>query len=78
MADTILFETDPRDYALELVEQGYPQRRSHNGSKFMFSDDVKEMLDANELSQFRDEDYYIHWEQEWEDLVVQRRILNQG
>lgn len=46
------YETNPRDYALELVEQG---QVSHNYMltaclKYMSHDDVRDMLDANELS----------------------------
>ena len=72
MADTILFESNPRDYALELVEQGYSAEEILTMAlKFMSSDDVKEMLDANELSPrfLEDEDDgQPSWEQEWEDF----------
>jgi hypothetical protein len=46
------YETDPRDYALEQVEAG---RITTEGLlvaclKYMPHDDVRDMLDANELS----------------------------
>ena len=46
-----LFKDDPRDYALELVEDGFDASDILLGAlKFMSHDDVREMLDANELS----------------------------
>jgi hypothetical protein len=49
--DKKLFETDPRSYALELVEDGV---RAENlllcALKYMSHDDVRDMLDCNELS----------------------------
>jgi len=46
-----LFKNDPRDYALELVEDGFDASDILLGAlKFMSHDDVREMLDANELS----------------------------
>ena len=74
MADIILFESNPRDYALELVEQGYSAEEILTMAlKFMSSDDVKEMLDVNELSpRFLEDEYeddgQPSWEQEWEDF----------
>ena len=52
------FQDDPRDYALELVEDGFDANDILLGAlKYMSTDDVREMLDANELSpRFLDED----------------------
>lgn len=46
------YETDPRDYALEQVEDGNvdPNLMLLACLKWMSSDEVREMLDANELS----------------------------
>ncbi len=52
------FQNDPRDYALELVESGIVNAHSLlvAALKFMSHDDVRAMLDANELSpRFGDE-----------------------
>jgi len=56
--DKKLFESDPRCYALELVEAGV---QAENlllcALKYMSHDDVRDMLDCNELSpRFDDED----------------------
>ena len=51
------FESDPRDYALALVEDG-AVAASHMllaALKYMSHDDVREMLDANEMSPRFDE-----------------------
>lgn len=46
-----LFNSDPRDYALELVEQGFDNAHLLLCAlKYMSHDDVRGMLDANELS----------------------------
>ena len=51
MVDKDQFEDDPRDYALELVEAGFDAGDILLGAlKYMRTDDVREMLDANELS----------------------------
>ena len=74
MRTTELFKNDPRDYALELVEDGFDANDILIGAlKFMSHDDVREMLDANELSpRFLDEDEEDDgqptWEQEWADF----------
>jgi hypothetical protein len=53
-----LFKKDPRDYALEMVEQGLVSS-DHLllcALKYMSCDDVRDMLDCNELSPRFDED----------------------
>lgn len=52
MNDTKLFQRDPRDYALRLVDEGLidPQFLLECALKYMSHDDVRGMLDANELS----------------------------
>jgi len=71
---------DSRDRALELVEMGMVTAEDMLTMclKYMSTDDVEDMLDANELSaRFHedadeDEDYeddgQPSWEQEWEDF----------
>lgn len=45
------FNADPRDYALELVEMGYSaDHLLMCALKYMSHDDVRDMLDCNELS----------------------------
>lgn len=50
--DAKLFQRDPRDYALELVESGAVSADTMLTAllKYMSHDDVREALDANELS----------------------------
>jgi hypothetical protein len=58
MSDSKLFASDPRDFALELVENGLVTA-AHLllcALKYMSTDDVRDMLDANELSPRFDED----------------------
>jgi hypothetical protein len=53
------FQDDPRDYALEMVENYGPEFAENllNAAlKYMSHDDVRGMLDANELSPRFDED----------------------
>ena len=52
MADEENFDTNPRDFALERVEEGFPTKRGMLLAclKYMSNDDVREMLDCNELS----------------------------
>lgn len=52
------FDTDPRDFALELVENGIAtaDHLLMCALKYMSHDDVRDMLDANELSPRFDED----------------------
>jgi hypothetical protein len=53
-----LFESDPRDYALTMVEDGLVSA-DHLllcALKYMSHDDVRDMLDYNELSPRFDED----------------------
>jgi hypothetical protein len=47
-----LFKTNPRDYALAMVEdRGYSAKWMLTCAlKYMSHDDVRDMLDANELS----------------------------
>tara|TARA_R100000951_G_scaffold49123_1_gene41503 strand:- start:589 stop:771 length:183 start_codon:yes stop_codon:yes gene_type:complete len=46
------FDTSPRDYALGLLDSGVvdPAYLLMSALKFMSHDDVREMLDASELS----------------------------
>jgi hypothetical protein len=46
------YETDPRDYAIELVEEGRTSAEDLLVAclKYMSHQDVRDMLDANELS----------------------------
>jgi len=68
--------TNSRDRALELVEMGMVSAEDMLTMclKYMSSDDVADMLDANELSERFHEDYEEEddgqptWEQEWEDF----------
>ncbi len=54
--DKELFESDPRDYALQLVEHGYSaDNLLLCALKYMSHDDVRDMLDCNELSPRFDE-----------------------
>ena len=55
--DKKLFESDPRSYALELVDMG--MSADHLllcALKYMSHDDVRNMLDCNELSPRFDEE----------------------
>ena len=53
------FERDPRSFALELVENGLvgADHLLLCALKYMSHDDVREMLDMNELSPRFSEDY---------------------
>ena len=57
--DTKQFQKDPRSYALELVDNGLVDAESLLSAclSYMSHDDVRGMLDANELSPRFDEDY---------------------
>ena len=70
---------DSRDRALELVEMGMVTAEDMltMALKYMSTDDVEDMLDANELSarfhEEEDEEEYEDdgqptWEQEWADF----------
>lgn len=50
--DKKLFQKDPRDYALTMVDGGLvmPEDMLLMALKYMSHDDVRGMLDANELS----------------------------
>ena len=51
MVDKETFETNPRDFALELVENGMDKDEMILCClKYMSHDDVRDMLDCNELS----------------------------
>lgn len=54
-----LFRKNPRSYALQLVEEGLvnPIDLLTAALNFMSYDEVREMLDANELSPRFDEEY---------------------
>lgn len=55
--DKELFKTDPRSYALELVEMGVSaDHLLLCALKYMSHDDVRDMLDCNELSPRFDEE----------------------
>jgi hypothetical protein len=59
MMDKKLFKKDPRDYALTMVDEGLvpPEDMLQMALKWMSHDDVRGMLDANELSpRFLNED----------------------
>lgn len=56
MPDPKLFQTDPRAYALELVDEGVSADTMITVLlKWMSHDDVREALDVNELSPRFDE-----------------------
>ena len=69
---------DSRDRALELVEMGMVTAESMltMALKYMSTDDVEDMLDANELSarfhedadEEEEDDGQPTWEQEWADF----------
>lgn len=52
MMDKYLFKNDPRSFALELVDNGLVSAESLLTAAlvYMSSDEVRDMLDANELS----------------------------
>ncbi len=52
------FQSDPRDFALEMVEQGLvsADHLLMCALEYMSCDDVRDMLDCNELSPRFDED----------------------
>ena len=52
MGDNKLFQRDPRDYALQMVDNGLldPRYLLECALVYMSHDDVRGMLDANELS----------------------------
>jgi len=78
--DKKLFKRDPRSFALELVEQGFSAERLLEACLvYMSTDEVRDMLDANELSPRFDQedenedlrpDYYdeVDEAQEWYDF----------
>ena len=63
---------DSRDYALDLVEMGVVSAQDMllMALKYMSTDDVEDMLDANELTErfMDDDDGQPTWEQEWGDF----------
>jgi len=57
MFDQELFRRDPRSYALELVEQVFSAQCLLEAClNYMSHDDVRDMLDSNELSPRFDEE----------------------
>ncbi len=81
MFDEALFRKDPRSFAIDLVEQGLvtPGYLLEACLNYMSHDEVREMLDANELSPRFDEDYQDEFDefdddrqpdeaQEWADF----------
>ena len=58
MFDKKLFESDPRDYAIQLVDNELVTADNMIIAclKYMSHDDVRDMLDCNELSPRFDED----------------------
>ena len=55
--DRELFRKDPRSYALELVEQGFSAQQLLEACLvYMSHDEVRDMLDSNELSPRFDEE----------------------
>lgn len=59
MFDKQFFKEDPRGYALALVEEGLVDAQSvlECALKYMSTDEVRDMLDANELSPRFSSDY---------------------
>ena len=59
MFDEELFRKDPRGFAIDLVEQGMvsPQLLLEACLVYMSTDEVRDMLDSNELSPRFDEEY---------------------
>ena len=76
MGDPGLFESDPRSYALGMVEEGLvdPMTMITACLKYMSHDDVRGMLDANELSPRFDDGY----EDDYEEPVEPRGGWNPG
>lgn len=73
-ANNIEFNRDPRSYALQLVEDGLVDAESLLlcALNHMSHDDVKRMLDSNELSPRFSSEYYddendVDEAQEWAD-----------
>ena len=58
--DKVLFQKDPRDFALTLVSDGLvdPNHLLMCALKYMSHDDVRDMLDCNELSPRFDEVFW--------------------
>ena len=52
MSETTLFKTDPRDFALRLVDDGMidPRMMLITALNWLSTDEVRDMLDANQLS----------------------------
>ena len=52
MADEQNFQDNPRDFALERVDEGFPTKRGMLLAclKYMSNYDVRDMLDCNEWS----------------------------
>ena len=71
MPDKKLFQSDPRDFALEMVSDGLvtADHLLLCALKYMSHDDVRDMLDCNELSPRFDEDDDEPEEDEDDDLI---------
>ena len=76
MLNKQLFDRDPRDYSLEMVANGLVSADCllMCALKYMSHDDVRDMLDCNELSPRFDEDEeeteeekINSWMEEWDD-----------
>jgi hypothetical protein len=66
-----LFETDPREYALAMVEDGLvdAEHLLLAALKYMSHDEVRDMLDSNELGPRFDED---EEDEEWGECFDSR------
>jgi len=64
-----LFQRDPRDFAVGLVEEGMidPMMLLSAALTWMSHDEVRDMLDANELSPRFSEEEDEEWEEEDEE-----------
>lgn len=67
--DKALFQRDPRDFALQMVSDGLvtADHLLLCALKYMSHDDVRDMLDCNELSPRFDEDDDDEEEEEEDD-----------
>jgi hypothetical protein len=82
MNDSKLFASDPRDFALELVSEGYATA-DHLllcCLKYMSTDDVRDMLDTNELSprfnEDNDEDEQKGWLEQFDDHDLEAMLTD--
>lgn len=82
MSDSNLFKTDPRDFALELVSEGLASA-DHLllcCLKYMSTDEVRDMLDTNELSprfdEDDDEDNPENWLEQFDDHDLEAMLTD--